>query len=266
MSEQWDRRFGGIARLYGAEAAGWLREAHFCVVGIGGVGSWAAEALARSGIGRLTLIDFDEVCETNINRQVLALTDTVSHKKIQVMADRIHGINPECRCDVIDDFLTLDTLEDYLGRGYDYVIDAIDSIKFKAAMIAWCRRRKLPVIVTGGAGGLTDPSRITITDLSRTVHDPLAAKVRSRLRDEYGLSKNSKRRFGVECVFSTQQPVYPKADGTVSGDKPGLHGVSLDCRMGYGAVSTVTASFGLMAAGRAINKYLEKRLRQAQPA
>lgn len=262
MSEIWNRRFGGIVRLYGAEAAAWLREAHFCVVGIGGVGSWAAEALARSGVGRLTLIDFDEVCETNINRQVLALTETVSHKKVQVMADRIGEINPECRCDVIDDFLTVETLDDYLGRGYDYVIDAIDSIKFKAAMIAWCRRRKVPVIATGGAGGLSDPAKITITDLSRTVHDPLAAKVRSRLRDDYGLSKNSKRRFGVECVFSTQQPVYPRVDGTVSCEKPGIHGVSLDCRLGYGAVTMVTASFGLMAAGRAVNKYIEARQRR----
>ncbi len=146
-----------------------------------------------------------------------------------------------------------------LSRGYDYVVDAIDSIKFKAALIYYCRRNKIPVITTGGAGGLTDASMIGIEDLSRTRNDALAAKVRARLRSDYGFSRNPKRKFGVECVFSRQQPVYPKEDGSVSHEKPGIHGLSLDCQLGYGASSCVTSSFGFMAASRVINKTLGKK-------
>lgn len=252
-------RFEGLERLYGREAYGMLRQLHMAVIGIGGVGSWAAEALARSGIGALTLVDYDEVAAGNINRQIHALDDTLGQKKIEVMAERIRLINPDCEVDLVDDFLNMDNLENILGRGYDCVIDAIDSIKFKAAMINYCRRNKIPVIATGGAGGLTDPAMIQVADLSRTHHDPLAARVRGRLRDQYGFSRNPRRPFGVECVFSSQQPVYPKPDGSVSHDKPGVHGVSLDCRFGYGTSVCVTASFGLLAASRAIHRILKKR-------
>ncbi|MCW9025064.1 MAG: ThiF family adenylyltransferase, partial [Gammaproteobacteria bacterium] len=148
--------------------------------------------------------------------------------------------------------------EDILSQDYDYVIDAIDSIKFKALMIYYCKRNKIPIVTTGGAGGLTDPAMIKVADLSKTYNDPLAAKVRSQLRSQYNFSRNSKRSFGIECVFSSQQPVYPKEDGTVSHEKPGVHGISLDCRFGYGASSLVTASFGFMAASRAINKAISK--------
>ncbi len=258
--ENYQRRFGGIQRLYGNAGQAILQDVHFCVVGIGGVGSWAAEALARSGIGQITLIDYDEICETNINRQLPALSETVDRKKCQVMAERIAQINPDCQVHIIDDFLTVQTYEAYLSRGYDYVIDAIDSIKFKSLMINYCKRNKIPIMVTGGAGGLTDPTQISVADVSRTYNDPLIAKVRSQLRKEYGFSKNSKRKFAVDCVFSSQQPVYPKEDGTVSCEKPGIHGVSLDCRFGYGAASFITASFGFMAAGHAINKLITKRL------
>jgi tRNA A37 threonylcarbamoyladenosine dehydratase len=171
-------------------------------------------------------------------------------------------INPDCECDIIDDFVTERNLADYLSPtpAYDYVIDAIDSIKFKAAIIYYCKRNKIPIITTGGAGGLTDPTLIQVKDLSRTYNDPLAAKVRSRLRNEFGFSKNSKRNFGVECVFSSQQPLYPKADGSVSHEKPGIHGISLDCSLGYGAASYVTGSFGYFAASRVVNKTLKRRL------
>lgn len=259
-TDNYQRRFGGIQRLYGDRGSEVLSQAHFCVVGIGGVGSWAAEALARSGIDRITLIDFDEICETNINRQLPALSNTVERKKCQVMAERIALINEDCQVDVIDDFLTAQTYEEYLNRGYDYVIDAIDSIKFKSLMINYCKRNKIPLMVTGGAGGMTDPSQIQIADVSRTYNDPLIAKVRSQLRKEYGFSSNPKRKFSVDCVFSSQQAVYPKPDGTVSHEKPGIHGVSLDCRFGYGAASYITASFGFMAAGHAINKLIAKGL------
>jgi len=258
----YDQRFGAIQRLYGDRAYALLPTLHFCVVGIGGVGSWAAEALARSGIGRITLIDFDEVALSNVNRQLPARSDTVGRKKIAVMAERIAQINPACDCRPVDDFVTTENLTVHLGtaRGYDYVIDAIDSIKFKAAMIHHCRRHKIPIITTGGAGGLSDPTQIRIEDLSRTYNDALAAKVRGTLRDRHGFPRDTKKTFGVECVFSSQQPVYPKADGTVSHAKPGIHGVHLDCRFGYGSATFVTAAFGLAAAGRAVNKILKKRL------
>jgi len=260
MSEQYQKRFGGIQRLYGQQGAEILQSAHLCVVGIGGVGSWAVESLARTGVGKLTLIDFDEVCESNINRQLPALSDTVERKKCQVMAERIQQINPACEVHIIDDFLNHHNFEAYLSAGYDYVIDAIDSIKYKALMINYCKRNKIHLVVTGGAGGMTDPTQITVDDVSRTHNDPLIAKVRAQLRKEYGFPKEGKKKFGVECVYSTQRPVYPKPDGTVSCEKPGIHGVSLDCRFGYGAASFITGSFGLMAAGMAINKLLHKRL------
>lgn len=257
---QTEQRFAGIERLYGKEAMALLQQMHVCVVGIGGVGSWAAEALARSGIGTITLIDNDEVDISNTNRQIHAVTSNYQRSKVVVMAERINEINPECDCRAIDDFLTMKTLESYIVSDYDYVIDAIDSIKFKAAMINHCKRNKIPIIATGGAGGLNDPTQIQVADLSKTYNDPLAAKVRSQLRSDYGFTKNSKRRFSIECVFSAQQQVYPKEDGSVSHEKPGIHGVNLDCRFGYGSSTVVTATFGFVAASRVINKTLKKKL------
>ncbi|MFO7603094.1 MAG: tRNA cyclic N6-threonylcarbamoyladenosine(37) synthase TcdA, partial [Gammaproteobacteria bacterium] len=249
-----DPRFEGIRRLYGDKAATLIHSLHIGVIGVGGVGSWVVEALARSGVGELTLVDYDTISLSNTNRQIHTLTSTVEQKKIQVMAQRCLEINPNIRINLIDDFITLDNMFDILGRGYHYVVDAIDSIKFKAGIINHCKRNKIPLITTGGAGGLTDPTMIEIVDLSKTYNDALAAKVRSRLREEYGFTRNSKKSFGVECVFSRQQPVYPKEDGTVSHEKPGIHGVSLDCRFGYGTASHVTATFGFMAASRVIAK------------
>ncbi len=256
----YSQRFGGIRRLYGEEPFRRLKEMHVCVIGLGGVGSWAAEALARSGVGHLTLIDFDEICVTNVNRQLHAVSDTVGEKKHRVMAQRVTAINPECHCHTIEDFVTSRTVGDYLApaRGYDYVIDAIDSIKFKAEIIYYCKRNKIPIVTTGGAGGIDDPALIRVADLSRTYNDPLAAKVRSRLRSEFGFTRNRKRRFGVECVFSSQQKRYPKADGSVSHEKPGIHGISLDCRLGYGSASFVTGAFGFVAASRVVNRLLRK--------
>ncbi len=258
-SDEYEKRFAGIGRLYGLQAMRIISDLNVCVVGIGGVGSWVVEALARSGICRLTLIDYDEVCITNTNRQIHALEGNYGRKKIQALAERVEGINPDCMVHCIDDYLTLKNMADYLVNDFDYVVDAIDSIKFKAAMIHHCKRNKIPVITTGGAGGLTDPQQIQLADLSKTYNDPLAAKVRATLRRDYGFSKNPKRRFGVECIFSGQQQVYPKDDGTVSQQKPGIHGVSLDCRFGYGATALVTASFGFLAAARVIDKSLAKR-------
>jgi tRNA threonylcarbamoyladenosine dehydratase len=252
-------RFGGIERLYGSAAIPHLRAMHVCVIGIGGVGSWAAEALARSGIGTLTLIDHDEVCISNVNRQLHALGDTVGAKKVRSWRSASPPSIPMA-CHVVDDFITRDNYRELLSpeRGYDYVIDAIDSIQFKAMIIYTCKRNKIPVITTGGAGGLTDPTMIQVRDLSRTYNDPLAAKVRARLRDDFNFSRNARKSFGVECVFSGQQQLYPRGDGTVGHDKPGIHGVHLDCRFGYGSASFVTGSFAFAAVARVIHKTLRK--------
>jgi len=254
------QRFGGIARLYGNQALEKLSNSHVAVAGIGGVGTWAAEALARSGVGTITLIDLDDICVTNTNRQIHALTNTVGEAKVAVMKARIEAINPECNVVAIEDFVTPDTVHQYLNDGLDGVIDAIDSIRAKAAMIAHCKRAKIPVVTVGGAGGQIDPSKITKSDLSKTLQDPLAAKLRSELRRNYHFSKNPKRRFGVECIYSTEQLRYPQPDGTVCHAKSVMeNGTRLDCAGGFGAVVTVTATFGMHAAAAIINRLTETK-------
>lgn len=255
--------FAGIGRLYGTQAYALIQNMHVCVVGIGGVGSWVVEALARSAIGKITLIDYDTIAESNINRQIHTLSSTIEQKKCTAMQERVKQINPECEVNIIDDFITLENMSELMTQDYDYVVDAIDSIKFKAGLIYHCRRNKIPIITTGGAGGLTDPSVIKVVDLSKTYNDALAAKVRSTLRDQYNFPKNTKRSFRIDCVFSSQQQLYPKEDGTVSHQKPGVHGVSLDCRFGYGAASFVTGTFGFIAAAHIIKKFLNKKSNNA---
>ena len=249
--DNFEQRFGGIGRLYTPEGLAKLRQSHIYVIGIGGVGSWAVEALARSGIGKITMIDMDDICVTNINRQIHALTSTVATLKTEAMKTRIAEINPECQVEIIDDFISPDNLADYLNRGYDYVIDAIDSVKTKAALIAYCKRNKIRLITTGGAGGQTDPSQIQIADLSKTIQDPLASKVRSLLRKEYHFSQNPKRKFGVDCVFSTQPLIFPKM-----GEGCEIS-ATMNCANGFGAVTIVTATFAFFAVGRVIDKLLQ---------
>lgn len=261
----YDDRFEGLRRLYGDNVYPLLRQLHLCVTGLGGVGSWSVEAAARSGVGKLTIIDYDEVSPGNTNRQLPALTSTYGRKKSEVLAGRVRDINPDCTVHVIDDFITADNLFEHMmpQHGYDYVIDAIDSIRFKAAMIYHCRRNRIPIITTGGAGGCKDPTQIQVADLVRARNDALAAKVRQRLRSEYGFTRNPKRTFGIECVFSTEHKLYPKEDGSVCHEKPGVHGVHLDCRYGYGSASFVTATFGMIAVSRAINRALRAREKAA---
>ncbi|GLX77150.1 tRNA threonylcarbamoyladenosine dehydratase [Thalassotalea insulae] len=258
MSE-YQLRFGGISRLYGQTGAKVIQASHFCVIGIGGVGSWVAEALARSGVGTITLIDLDDICTTNINRQIHALTTTVGESKVDVMAERIKQINPECIVHIIEDFVTEENLVELLSMGYDYVIDAIDSVKIKSATIAHCKRNKLPIITVGGAGGQTDPSQIQLADLSQTYQDPLLSKVRNQLRRDYNFSRNTKRKFGIDAVFSTEQLMYPDSDGEVCHAKQTQDGaMRLDCSGGFGAATHVTASFAFFAVGKAINKLLHR--------
>lgn len=260
-------RFGGTQRLFGVEETAWLAQSHFVVIGIGGVGSWAAEALARTAVGRITLIDLDDICVTNTNRQIHALTGTVGQLKVEAMAERIKAINPQCQVDGVMDFITVDNIASLVSATADGVIDAIDSIKPKAALINHCRRNKIPLVTTGGAGGQTDPTRIQVTDLAKTTQDPLAAKTRNLLRRQYGFPAAEKGKFGVDCVFSTEQLVYPQEDGSVCAAKPGAgNSTRLDCASGFGASMMVTASFGLTATAHLINKCLQKqqRLKQAK--
>ena len=263
MSE-FSQRFGGIARLYGQNALISFSQAHFCVIGIGGVGSWAAEALARSGIGEITLIDLDDICTTNINRQIHALTQTIGESKVDVMAARIQAINPECRVNIIEDFITLENIADHIHAGYSYVIDAIDSVNVKSAIIARCKRQKIPIVTIGGAGGQIDPTQIQIADLAKTYQDPLLAKVRNQLRREYNFSRNVKRKFAIDAIFSTEQLSYPDEGGEVCQAKQSNDGaMKLDCNTGFGAATHVTASFAFFAVSHALKKYLAKVKRQS---
>ncbi|MGX2975239.1 tRNA cyclic N6-threonylcarbamoyladenosine(37) synthase TcdA [Ursidibacter arcticus] len=249
--DNYEQRFGGIGRLYTPAGLARLQQAHICVIGIGGVGSWAVEALARSGIGKLTLIDMDDICVTNINRQIHAMSGEIGKLKTEVMRERVLKINPECEVLIVDDFITLDNLAEYLNQGYDYVIDAIDSVRVKAGIIAYCKRHKIKLITTGGAGGQTDPTQIQITDLSKTIQDPLASKVRSLLRKEYHFSQNPKRKFGIDCVFSTQPLIFPKM-------QEGCEiSATMNCANGFGAATMVTATFGFFAVSRVIEKLLK---------
>lgn len=263
LNDAWHQRFGGTARLYGQQALQRFADAHFCVIGIGGVGSWAAEALVRTGIGRVTLIDMDDVCITNTNRQIHAIQGNVGKAKTEVMADRLRAINPDCEVVCIDDFITPENTATLLTGDIDYVIDAIDSVRPKAALIAWCRRNKIPLVTTGGAGGQIDPTQIQVTDLAKTIQDPLAAKLRERLK-QFGVVKNSKGKLGIDCVFSTEALVYPQADGTVCTSRSTAEGPKrMDCESGFGAATMVTATFGFVAVSHALKKFLARAARQA---
>ncbi len=242
------RRFGGVARLYGASALTRFANARVCVIGIGGVGSWVAEALARSGIGELMLVDLDHVAESNINRQIHALEGQLGRAKVEVMAERIREINSDCSITLVDDFIDRDNLERLVDTRNDFVADCIDSYRTKAALIAHCRRRKIPIVTAGGAGGRTNPLEITRGDLSRSEQDPLLSKTRKLLRRDYGFSRNTKRRFGVPCIYSREQ-IRPPQETDLACDqlseKQAIAG--LNCA-GFGSSVAVTAGFGLAIA------------------
>lgn len=257
-----DSRFAGIERLYGAGSVARLAGASVAIVGVGGVGSWAAESLARSGVGALTLIDADEVCVSNTNRQLHTLAGTLGKAKVAVMAERLRGINAALAVDPVERFVTPATLSELLDRGFDLVLDACDAFRVKVEMTAWCRRRKLPLIVCGSAGGRTDPTQIRVRDLSRTRHDALLGLVRRKLRQEFRFPANPDRYFGVPAVYSLENVRYPQSDGSVCGTRPeGSDSLKLDCESGLGAASHVTAAFGFAAAGRALEMLLKAKVR-----
>ena len=247
-------RFGGIARLFGADALARLRAAHVCVVGIGGVGSWAVEALARSGVGRLTLVDLDEVCVSNVNRQLHALNPDVGRAKAEVMAERVRGINPECETRPAIEFFTAANADALLSTPCDFVVDAIDSLTNKCLLIAKCRDAGIPVITCGGAGGRRDPTQTRVADLALTSHDRLLQKVREKLRKEFGFPRGEKK-FRVPAVFSPEPPVFPDRNGSVCARRPaGADGESLklNCESGFGTATFVTGTFGFVAAAHVV--------------
>lgn len=259
-ASDYQRRFGGLQRLYGPDILPRLAAAHVLVAGIGGVGTWCAEALARSGVGSITLVDLDHISESNINRQLHALDSTLGQSKIDAMAQRIAGINPQCRVHLVDDFVTPDNVAGLFEAGPDVVIDCTDQVPAKIAMVIEGRQRGIPVLVCGGAGGKTDPLALRAGDLSAATHDALLSRVRNNLRRQHGFPKasapNGKRarripRMGVATLWFEQPVILPAewSDAPESSGAEGLQGLSC---AGYGSVVTVTATMGMAAANQAL--------------
>ena len=272
MSDAVDRsrRFGGINRLYGAEALTRLAQSHAVVIGIGGVGSWAAEALARSGLGRLTLVDLDHVAESNFNRQLHALEPSLGQAKVDAMAARIAQINPQCEVRCVDDFLTPENVTEIIGSdSQTLVLDAMDQVTAKVALIAWCKRHKQMVVTCGAAGGKLRGELVRVADLSETTQDPLLAKVRTGLRRNHhfpagqlkpisagkAAASNKKTRFGIQAIYSMEAVKRPVQDGDSCAPFDPTGGAPLACA-GYGSLVTVTAVFGMVAAGLLIDRAL----------
>jgi tRNA A37 threonylcarbamoyladenosine dehydratase len=246
---EFETRFGGLARLYDAAALARLHAAHVCIVGLGGVGSWTVEALARSGVGELTLVDLDDVCVTNINRQLPALTSTLGLPKAEVLAARVADINPGARVQACLDFFTAANAPSLLATKFNCVVDAIDSPSLKALLVAACRERHLPIVTSGGAGGRRDPTRVHVADLAHTSRDPLLANVRSLLRKQHGFPRGD-RPFGVACVFSTEPMLDSQAPPAACASESGVPG-SL-CDHAFGSACFVTGSFGFAAAAQVV--------------
>lgn len=240
-----ERRFGGLARLYGVAGAQRIRAAHVAVVGVGGVGSWAVEALARSGVARLTLIDLDHVSESNINRQIQATETTLGQAKVLALLDRIGQIHPGCEVQCIEEFVEPGNWPALLPPGVDAVIDACDQVQAKTAMAAWARDRGALFITVGAAGGKRLAHEVNIDDLAKVTHDPLLAQLRYRLRKHHGAPREG-RKIGVACVYSREAVQGPDVSCAVEGDG------SLNCS-GYGSLVSVTGAFGLCAAGWVLN-------------
>lgn len=261
LSPEYLQRFGGIARLYGQDALQALHQAHFAVIGLGGVGTWAAEALARSGVGELTLIELDDVCVTNTNRQSHALKSNIGQSKNRVISKRLKEINPDIVIHSIEDFIDQDNMQNLIGKQHHVVIDAMDAAHIKARLVAYCLAIKVRLITVGSSGGKRNPQLVTADDLGRTASDPMLAKIRTQLYRHYNFARDKNRKFRVDAVYSTEQMVYPKPDGSVCMDKQFLQeGVKLDCAGGFGSSVMVTGSFGFIAATKAIERYLEKTL------
>ncbi len=248
QDDEYDRRFAGVAKIYGEDSFSHYEKSHVMVIGIGGVGSWAVEALARTGVGQLTLVDMDVVAASNINRQLPAMSTTLGHEKIEVMAERCRAINPRIKINLIDDYLTPENVKDVLAGSPDIILDCIDDVKAKFALMLHCRLNKIPLIVSGGAGGKLDPLKIRVADLSKTEQDPMLAKLRAQLRSK-GICKKPKEKFGITCVYSIDNP-FSSADVCPS--------AGLRCG-GYGSAVVVTSSFAMVAVSEVLKKLDAKR-------
>jgi tRNA A37 threonylcarbamoyladenosine dehydratase len=258
MSTKTPDAFAGIDRLYGQGAYAVFQAAHVAVVGIGGVGSWVVESLTRSGIGQLTLADLDDICVSNTNRQVHTTTETIGQSKIEAMAARVQAIEPTVQLSLIHGFVTEHTVAQQIPEQVNYVIDCGDNQMAKSALIAHCRRLRVPVLTVGAAGGRIDPSKIRVRDLATTDGDALLASVRQTLRNRHGFSRTRGKRFSVPAVYSDEQTRYLQADGRIGQTKPG--GASrLDCAGSLGAVTHVTATFGFYATARVLDDLLTQQ-------
>lgn len=269
MSDDYQDRFGGVARLVGREGLARLQAAHVCVVGVGGVGSWAVEGLARSGVGALTLVDLDDVCVTNVNRQLPALDGAVGRTKVSVLAERVRLINPECRVEAVAEFFTAASAERLLATKFDFVIDAIDAMSNKALLIAESVKRGLPCLTVGGAGGKRDATQVQAGDLGDAYSDELLRQVRKKLRRDHGFThgtQKGKMKFGVRCVWSSEVQVFPWADGSCAAvPEPGSN-LRMDCESGFGAGVWVTGTFGLVAAGEVVRAIAEGKPAEGEAA
>ena len=247
MDGDYGNRFSGVGRLLGLGGLARLRNAHVCVVGVGGVGSWTVEGLARSGIGAITLVDLDDVCVTNVNRQLPALDGQIGRPKVAVLAERARLINPACRVTALTEYFTAASADTLLGQPFDCVVDAIDRMSNKALLIASCVQRGLKCVTVGGAGGKRDVTQIATGDLGQAQGDDLLRLVRKKLRRDHGFARGEDNIYGVRCVYSKEQPVFPWADG-VCRKTPELGGpLKLDCESGFGTAVWVTGAFGLAA-------------------
>ena len=257
MSETYRQRFSGIARLYGERALSIFANSHMAVIGVGGVGSWTAESLCRSGIGKLTLIDMDEVCVTNTNRQLHALSDSVGKTKVAVLKERLQKINPECEITIYEDFLTAETLEEYLNKNYTAVVDGIDSLKNKCLMANYCRDQKIPLVTVGGAGGKKDPTLIRCGDLSESTRDNLLKRLKKKLRVDFDFPREGA--MNIKAIFSIENAMYPDEKGGVcfKKDLKDKSQAKLDCATGMGTASFATGAFGFAAAKAALDLALE---------
>lgn len=265
-SEDYNQRFGGIARLYGVQGLKNLLNSRVLIVGLGGVGSWAAESLARSGVGAITLVDLDDICITNTNRQLPAMNGQYGKLKIHVIKERILDINPQCQVHAIEDFFTESSSEAILDNHFDYVIDAIDSLKNKCFLASLCLEKKMPIIITGGTAGKINPTQITLSDLGESMNDSLLFRMRKKMRQEFNFPSAAKstptkrQKFNMMCVYSPEEPVFPTVDGGTCHIPDPESNLKLDCESGMGSVTHMTAMFGLMAAGHVVNHISKERI------
>lgn len=257
-NQDYEVRFGAIGRLFGEDAYNKLRQSHICVVGLGGVGSWAAESLVRSGLGKITLIDLDDICQTNTNRQLHALQNTVGKSKIQVLKERFLLINPDCQVLLQEDFLGESNVAQLITDDMDVIVDAIDGLSAKCHIAIHCREKNFPLVTCGAAAGKDDPTSVQAADLGMAINDMLLKQMRKKLRRVYDWPKD-KGELGIQSVFSAQRAVYPDGKGGFchKKDLKDKQQTALDCSNGMGTASFMTGTMGFVAAREAIRLLLK---------